>query len=73
MKNTLNFNALQSQIHEFRIHIIEKFMNAKNQRYKQIKQSKQQMNERILKTQQNQSLKPSKNFHKPIPITGTDP
>jgi hypothetical protein len=51
--NTLNFNALQSQIHETRIHIIEKFMNAK-----QI--SKQQINERILKIQQNQSLKPSK-------------
>lgn len=76
MKNTwtqLNFNALRSQIHENRIQIVEKFMNGKNQRYKQIEQSRQQINERILKIQQNQSLKPSKNFHKQNPRTGTDP
>jgi hypothetical protein len=48
-------------------------MNAKNQRYKQIKQRKQQINERILKIQQNQSLKLSQNFHKQTPITRTDP
>jgi hypothetical protein len=55
------------------IQIIEKIMNAKNQTYKQIEQSKQQINERILKIQQNQSLKPSKNFPKQNPRTGTDP